>query len=96
MRRAAKVDANQQEIVSALRSIPGVSVAVTSALGDGFPDLVLGYKARTYLVEVKNGELSPSRKQLTDDEQEFKDKWTGHYSVCESLEEILKVIGISK
>lgn len=41
MRRAAKTDDNQKEIVAAFRRL-GFTVAVTSALGQGFPDLVVG------------------------------------------------------
>jgi hypothetical protein len=94
MRRKARTDSNQSSIVSALRDIPGVSVAVTSSLGQGYPDLNIGRNGITYLVELKDGSLPPSKKQLTDDEKEFKDRWTGHYSVCENIDDILKVIGI--
>jgi hypothetical protein len=38
-RRAAKTDGNQAEIVEALRKA-GRTVAITSRLGDGFPDIV--------------------------------------------------------
>ena len=43
MRRAAKVDANQPATVKALRDA-GMTVAVTSSLGKGFPDLVVGFR----------------------------------------------------
>jgi hypothetical protein len=45
MKRAAKVDINQKEIVAYLRKI-GASVAVMSAVGQGFPDLVVGWRGR--------------------------------------------------
>lgn len=35
-----------------------------------------------------------SKKKLTDDEQEFFNTWKGQVNKCETLEEILKVIGL--
>lgn len=90
--RAKKIDANQTEVVRALRKIPGVSVAITSALGKGYPDLNVGYKGRTYLFELKDGSKPESARKLTPDEVEFQGKWTGHYAVVNSLDDILKII----
>lgn len=94
MRKRGKVDANQQQIVKALRMIPGVSVAVTSSVGNGYPDLNIGYKGQTFLVELKDGAKSASRKKLKPDQEKFKKGWTGSYYVCESLEEIIKLLGL--
>ena len=52
MRRRPKTDGNQSPIVHALREA-GASVAITSAQGDGFVDLVVGFEGRNYLAEVK-------------------------------------------
>lgn len=76
MRRAAKVDRNQPEIVDALRKV-GASVAITSAVGCGYPDLNVGYRGRTILMEVKDGELVPSARQLTPDQRVFHANWHG-------------------
>lgn len=73
----------------------GISVAVTSMLGDGFPDLVAGYNRITFLFEVKDPSKPPSKRKLTPDEQDFFDSWKGHASVVESLEDVLKVINES-
>lgn len=53
MRRAAHVDVNQPAIVSALRKI-GCSVTSLAGVGKGCPDLLVGYRGRTLLVEVKD------------------------------------------
>jgi hypothetical protein len=79
-RRAAKVDSNQADIVAALRAI-GCSVAVTSAAGDGFTDLVVGDHGNNYLMEVKDGSLPPSKRKLTDDQIEFHGSWKGQICV---------------
>jgi hypothetical protein len=56
MRYAARVDQNQDQIVTALRAA-GAYVWVI-----GLPvDLLVGHKGHTFLVEVKNG----PRKRLT-------------------------------
>ncbi len=92
MRRAARIDANQNEIVQALRDV-GASVAITSALGSGFPDIVAGYRGINYLIEIKDGSKPPSERKLTLDEQEFHDLWRGAAIVVNDVDEALKAIG---
>jgi len=92
MRKRAKKDNNQDSIVKALRMIPGLSVAITSQLGNGFPDLVIGYKSKNYLIELK----LTNKSKLTPDEVRFLKNWCGHYAVCSLLEEILILIGIEE
>ena len=92
MRRAAKIDSNQNEIVDALRKIPNLSVQITSQLGKGFPDLVIGYKGLNYIVELKDGNKPKSAQKLTPDEELWHSKWNGQKAVCNSLDEILNII----
>ena len=94
MRRAAKIDDNQNDIVKKLRCIPGVSVHITSSLGKGFPDIVVGHRGRSHLIEIKDGAKVPSKRKLTPDEQEFKDKWTGCYFVANSFDDIIKYLNL--
>ena len=93
MRRIARTDDNQQLIVKQLRQL-GCSVAITSMIGKGFPDLVIGYKNKNFLVELKDGAKTKSQKGLTMDEAKFFTAWSGQVDKCESLDEICKVIGI--
>jgi len=90
--RARRIDSNQNLIVKQLR-IMGVSVYVSSMLGKGFPDLVLGIRGVNYLIELKDGSKVKSAKKLTKDEQVFFDTWKGGVYKCENLDEILNVIG---
>jgi hypothetical protein len=90
--RIKKVDRNQPEIVKQLRKIPGVSVAHTHTVGDGFSDLVVGYKGKNYLCEVKDPAKPPSARKLTPDEEKFHSEWKGQVSVVESVTDILKLI----
>ena len=93
MRIRGRIDDNQKEVVSQLRKL-GVSVAITSMLGKGFPDLVLGYQNKNYLIELKDGAKVKSKKGLTMDEAKFHTAWKGQVNKCESLDEICKIIGI--
>jgi|TARA_R110000823_G_scaffold226788_1_gene354322 hypothetical protein len=74
MRRAAKVDANQAAIVSALRDA-GASVWVI-----GLPvDLVIGVAGTTALAEVKTltGKRNPKPASYTPLQQAFMTTWAG-------------------
>ena len=88
MRRRAKVDQNQSQIVSELRSL-GMSVLHTHTLGQGAPDLVVGYRGRNLLVELKDPDKPPSARKLTPDEESFHASWTGSILTATTSEEIL-------
>lgn len=91
MRRAAKVDANQKSIVAALRKA-GCSVTPTHQIGKGFPDLAVGIAGKTYLLEIKDGSLSPSRRTLTEDEMTWHDSWKGHVCIIESVSQAIRFV----
>lgn len=86
MRFAKRVDANQDQIVSALRAA-GAYVWII-----GLPvDLLVGYKGHTFLVEVKDG----SKKRLTALQDEFFQSWTGGtLARIDSPEAALRMIGV--
>jgi len=91
MRKKARVDANQKEIVQELRK-RGISVLHTHQLGKGAPDIIVGYMNSNYLIELKDGNKSKSQQRLTKDELDFSLKWCGNYAVCNSLEQILLLL----
>lgn len=92
--RVRKIDANQNEIVKHLRQC-GVSVAITSSLGNGFPDIVCSTaQGINYLFEIKDPSKPPSQRKLTEDEKMFKDNWKGQYDIIETYEDALKIMGI--
>ena len=91
MRRAARIDANQDQIVSALRAAGAVVRIVTQ--GNGLPDLLVGYRGHTILMEVKDGRTVPSARKLTEAEQKFFDEWRGGMlRVVESVDEALDIL----
>jgi hypothetical protein len=94
MRTAARVDANQSAIVKALRSA-GAFVQQLHTIGDGCPDLLVGYRGKWHLIECKDGDKPPSARKLTPDEKEWHDKANRHAPVfiAENIEDALVVIG---
>ena len=93
MRRRGRVDDNQKDVVKCLRKA-GVSVSITSSVGDGFPDLAVGYGLRTVLVELKDGNKVQSARKLTPDEIKWHNEWRGESMVAISCEEILHYLGL--
>ena len=85
MRARGKIDSNQTAVVQALRAA-GMTVWVTSAMGNGSPDLVVGWKGLSVLIELKDGDKVPSAQALTVAEQEFCDSWAGQWCVATSAE----------
>jgi hypothetical protein len=93
MRRAAKVDRNQAEIVAALRAA-GATVQPLHAVGQGCPDLLVGFRGRNLLIECKDGAKSLSRRALTDRQQEWHGGWKGTVAVVEDAPAALAVLGL--
>jgi len=91
MRRKARVDANQKGIRDAFLAM-GCSVADTSRLGEGFPDLVIGCSGVNLLIEVKDGDKPPSARKLTDSEAKFMQGWLGQYTIIETEDQVIELV----
>ena len=59
MRRAARVDDNHLAIVRALEKA-GAAVTSLATVGDGVADLLVSYRNRWHVIEVKDGSKPPS------------------------------------
>ena len=93
MRRAAKVDANQEQIVQALRAC-GATVQSLAGVGKGVPDLLVGYQGKTLLLEVKDGRLAPSARRLTEDQLVWHGAWRGGpLAVVDGVDAALRALG---
>ncbi|MGI4834649.1 MAG: hypothetical protein ACRYFK_14430 [Janthinobacterium lividum] len=91
LRTAARVDANQPEIVQALRAI-GASVLHVHQLKNCF-DILVGYRKRTFLMEIKDPAQPPSGRQLTPGEARFRADWRGsEYHVVHTVAEAIAII----
>lgn len=91
MRRAAKVDDNQEEIVKAFRKA-GASVKPVHQI-KGFVDILVGYCGIDQQVEIKDGTKPPSERRLTEGEQKHWDTWKGRRPmIVESLDDVPRVL----
>jgi len=88
MRHAKRVDANQDQIVVALRAA-GAYVWIIS-----LPvDLLVGYKGHTFLVEIK----TDAKQRLTALQQDFFQNWGGStLARVDSPDAALRMIGVLK
>ena len=73
MRRAAKVDSNQREIIKALKDI-GASVQLLHQVGGGCPDVMVGYRGVTTLLEVKN---PAGLNKVSESQKSWQNEWCG-------------------
>ncbi len=92
MRQRAKKDTNHNSIGDALLRA-GASVWDTSGVGSGFPDIVVGFRGNTFLLEVKDGAKPLSQRKLTTDETAFHMSWRGKCAIVNNEMEALKAIG---
>ena len=91
MRRAAKVDNNQTEIVAALRKI-GATVQPLHAVGQGCPDILVGWRGMNTILEIKDGKKPPSARKLTEDQEKWHAAWRGQVTVVETVEQAIEAV----
>ena len=81
-----RADMNQAEIVQKLRDC-GCSVQVLSQVGNGFPDLLVGFRGVNYLVEVKDVGYD-----LSDKQRAWHALWNGQVTVVRSFDTIKRLL----
>ena len=92
MRYAAKIDANKEQIVSALRAAGAYVWDLKLPV-----DLLVGYNGYTVLLEIKDGNKPPSKRKLTKLQEDFFSKWTGaSLAIVDSPEAALRILRICK
>jgi Holliday junction resolvase len=77
-----KVDNNQTQVVKALRDL-GATVQHLHGVGKGCPDIVVGFKGKNLLLEIKDGD----KKVLTPDQVNWHKLWKGQVNVVTSVDE---------
>ena len=85
-RWAAKVDANQHAIVKVLRK-RGATVQTLHRVGQGVPDLLVGFLGHNLLMEVKTEDGS-----LTKREAEWHRRWRGTVHIVKTCDEALDIL----
>jgi len=91
MRRIARIDRNQTEIVELFRQA-GYSVQSLAQLGNGVPDLLIARNGVNHLVEIKDGEKPQSKQQLTADQSEWTWRWKGKVWLVTSKDDAIDMI----
>lgn len=87
MRRFARVDTNHADIVAAFRSC-GATVQSLAAIGNGCPDLLVGWRQRNLLVEVKRDKKA----KLTPDQEKWLSAWRGPVWRVDSREDAIALL----
>ena len=90
MRRAARIDPVQVEIVRALRAA-GCSVQALSPAGKedaGLPDLLVARNRSMFLLEIKTPGQKPSERQ-----REWHARWRAPVAVVSSVSEAMRTVG---
>ena len=87
MRRAAKRDSNEQEIIYALLQ---VGATVGQLNDDALPDLVVGFRGENYLLEVK----TPTGRLTKAQAAWWAKPWNGHRAIVRNVDEALDAIGL--
>lgn len=91
MRRAARTDDNQNEIVDALRKI-GATVQPLHAVGKGCPDILVGWRGMNTLLEIKDSNKPASAIRLTQDQIKWHAMWGGQVTVVKSIQEAIEAV----
>lgn len=73
----------------------GVKIGeMAAALGLTYNKLYQNMRLLGMVKEIKDGSKPPSRRKLTPAEEKFHDLWTGRVDICNSFEEVIKVLNI--
>jgi hypothetical protein len=92
--RANKVDANQPNIVSALRKC-GIKVVLLNAVGDGCPDIACHFRGVWTFLEIKNPAGPPSSRDLTEPQKAWhREHAESRHAVVTTPEEAIRAVRI--
>lgn len=82
MRRAAKADGNQREIVNALKAIGARVYYIKEPV-----DLLVGYRGKNCLLEVKD-----IHGRLTKAQEEFMQTWPGEAWIVQTVNQAMEAV----
>lgn len=82
-----RVDDNQTKIVKELRAA-GMTVQHLHGVHGGCPDIVVGYKGKNYMFEIKRDKAA----KLTPDQVIWHHNWQGQVNIITTAEEAINAI----
>jgi Holliday junction resolvase len=85
-----RVDDNQSQIVRELRRL-GMEVVHLHTVAHGCPDILVGYKGRNILLEIKKDEKA----KLTPDQEVWHKMWRGQVAVVSNPQAAIKAVRIA-
>ena len=85
-----KVDTNQTQIVKELRRV-GMDVQHLHGVGQGCPDILVGYRGRNILLEIKKDEKA----KLTPDQVIWHQTWRGQVAVVSNPQAAIKAVRVA-
>lgn len=91
MKYAKRADGNQPQIIEAMRSI-GAVVQPLHTVGGGVPDLLVAFRNRTLVMEIKDPTKPKADRQLTPAQQKWHAMWTGEKHVVETAEQAIEIL----
>ena len=89
--KACRVDRNQPEIVAACVAI-GASVQHLHMVGRGCPDIVVGFRGKNYLFEIKDPLQPKSKQVLTPSEERWHQMWWGELHIVYTGEQAINIL----
>lgn len=84
-------DNNHGEIIEFCKSV-GCLVADLSPLGNGCPDVLLSFRGKIFLVEIKNPRTSYGRRGLNKNQKKFAECWP--VNVVRTTADVVDLLGI--
>lgn len=82
-----RVDSNQVQIVKELRRL-GMEVEHLHSVGKGCPDILVGWKGKNVLLEIKKDEKA----KLTPDQVLWHRSWKGQVTVVSNVIDAIKAV----
>ena len=90
-RKYGKPDSNHPEIVQTLKAL-GATVCDLKAVGGGVPDILVGYHGKNILMELKDGNKTPSAAKLNTLQVLWHKQWGGQVDVVKSVDEAIALL----
>ena len=87
MRRAARTDDNQHELVEALKKIGAKCYFIGKPV-----DLLVGYRGKNLLLEVKRPDKRGQPSAFTKEQKDFIETWPGDVAICYTIDEAISAV----
>lgn len=91
MRRRARTDNNHADVVKALTDAT-IAVQSLAEVGNGCPDLLVAWRGFCMVLEVKDGDKCESKRELTQAQKRWHERWPGPLAVVTTPEDAVTAV----